>query len=225
MSKSPTKSQSKAKPPPRPESLVHMEQRLKKTIPSWLWDACIPIAEDDNTDSDCIYSTTTSSENKRMAMKRMQDLVNEGFHQKYPDRPEEKDIKVYSEPTSESMKVLKELLDTSPVAKGRLDDFTDAERQYVYFHQDMFSGSQSWGWTSDYEQKIKDTLDVVKEEHGEKELTVARWAVRDRCAECISGITVYDGVHSYQWSDESIKWLRDNPPIERNPGRKLVKLQ
>ncbi len=94
MPKSPTKSQSKAKPPSRPESLVHMEQRLKKTIPSWLWDACIPIAEDDNTDPDCIYSATSSSQNKRIAMKRMQDLVDEGFHLKYPDRPEEKEMTV-----------------------------------------------------------------------------------------------------------------------------------
>ncbi|SJL17101.1 uncharacterized protein ARMOST_20643 [Armillaria ostoyae] len=183
MPKSPTKSQSKAKPPPRPESFVHMEQRLKKTIPSWLWEACIPIAEDDNTDPDCIYS----------------DL-------KYPDRPEEEDLKVYSEPTSESMKAPKKLLDASPVAKGRFD-FTDDEQQYVYFHHDMFSGSQSW------------------EEHGQNELMVARWAVRDRCDECVAGITGYEGAYSYQWSDESIKWLRDNPPIERNPGRKLVKLQ
>ncbi|PBK96212.1 hypothetical protein ARMGADRAFT_1077717 [Armillaria gallica] len=207
MPKSPTKSQSKAKPPPRPESLVRMEQRLKKTIPYWLWDACIPIAEDDNTDPDCIYSATTPSQNKRMAMKRIQDLVDARFHQKYPDRPEEKDTRVYSEPKSESMKALKELLDASPVAKGRLDDFTDAEKEYVYFHHDMFSGSQSW------------------EEHVEKELMVARWAVRDRCADCVSGITGYEGVYNYQWSDESMKWLRDNPPIERNLRRKLVKVQ
>ncbi|PBK96201.1 hypothetical protein ARMGADRAFT_1077706 [Armillaria gallica] len=59
------------------------------------------------------------------------------------------------------MKVLKNLLDASPVAKGRLDDFMGAGREYVYFHHDMFSGSQSWGWTSDYEQQIKDTLDVI----------------------------------------------------------------
>ncbi len=107
-------------------------------------------------------------------MKRMQDLVDAEFHQKYPDRPEEEDLKVYSEPTSEPMKALKELLDASPVAKGRLDDFTYLERQYVYFHYDMFSGSHSWGWTSDYEQQIKDTLDTVKEEHGGKELMVVR---------------------------------------------------
>ena len=174
-------------------------------------------------------------------MKRMQDLVGEGFQQRYHDRLEERDLKVYSEPTSVPMKVLKNLLDASPVAKGRLDDFTYLERQYVYFHYDMFSGSLSWGWTPDYEQQIKETLDAVKEEHGEKELIVARWAVWDRvcgllcldallksiyqCADCVSGITGYEGIYNYQWSDESIKWLRDNPPIERNPGRKLVKLQ
>ncbi|PBK96191.1 hypothetical protein ARMGADRAFT_1142945 [Armillaria gallica] len=220
MPKSPTKSQSKAKPPPRNESLLHKKQRLKKTIPSWLWEACISIAEDDNTDPDCIYSATTPSQNKKMAMKRIQDLVDAGFHQKYPDRPEEKEMTVYSEPTSEPMKALKKLLDASPVAKGRLDDFTYAERQYVYFHHDMFSGSQSWGSTSDYEQRINDTLDAVKEEHVEEELMAVY-----QCADCVSGITGYEGAYSYQWSDESIKWLRDNPSIERNPGRKLVKLQ
>ncbi len=151
------------------------------------------------------------------------------------------EMTAYSEPTSEPMKALKKLLDASPVAKGRLDEFTDAEREYVYFHHDIFSGSQSWGWTSDYEQQIKDTLDAVKEEQGEKESMVARWAVRDKvcgllcldallkavyqCADCVSGITGYEGAYSYQWSDEPMKWLRDNPPIEQNPGRKLVKLQ
>ncbi|KAK0222361.1 hypothetical protein IW262DRAFT_1553625 [Armillaria fumosa] len=204
MPKSSTKSQSKVKLPSRPESIAHKEQRLKKIIP-WLWDACIPIAEDDNTDPDCIYSATSSSQNKRMPMKRMQDLVDGGFHQEDTDRPEEDKMIVYSEPMSESMKALKKLLDVSPVAKGRLDDFTDDGRQYVYFHHDVLSGSQSWA--------------------REKELMVARRGVRDKCAECISGIMGYEGVYIYQWSDESIKWLKDNLPIERNPGRQLVKPQ
>lgn len=241
MPKSPTISQSKAKAPPPPESIVHKEQRLKKTIPSWLWEAYIPIAEDDNTDPDCIYSATSSSQKKRMVMKRIQALIDGEFYQKYPDRPEEEATIVYSEPMSESMKALKKLLDASPVAKGRLDDFTDDERQYVYFHHDMFSGAQSWGWMPEYQQKIKDALNVVQEEHGEKELMVARWAVRDKvrgllcldallkavsqCAKCISGIMGYEGDYIYQWSDESIKWLTDNPSIERKPGRKLVKPQ
>ncbi|KAK0460264.1 uncharacterized protein EV420DRAFT_1478780 [Desarmillaria tabescens] len=222
MPKSPTKSQSKTKAAPRSESLLQQETRLKKEIPSWLWKACIPIARDDKTDPEYPYSATSSSEKRRMAIHRMQDLEDAEFHRQYPPRPEAEEMKAYSEPMSEPMKALKELVDASPVAKGRYE-FTADEEQYVYFHHDMFSGSKSWGWRSEYEQRIKDALDVVKKEHGQNELMVARWAVRDKRAECVGGITGNSAVHCYQWSDDSVKWLGDNPSIECHAPRRLVK--
>ncbi|SJL15471.1 uncharacterized protein ARMOST_18969 [Armillaria ostoyae] len=99
----------------------------------------------------------------------------------------------------------------SPRRPAHAAQLTPEEWKYLSFHVDPISHEGMWAWQPEYEIQIKAALDSVREEHGQGGLEVARWAVRDKSAQCVSGIIGYQGDYCYQWFDQSTKWFEEDP--------------
>ncbi|PBK62546.1 hypothetical protein ARMSODRAFT_964047 [Armillaria solidipes] len=187
-------------------TLDQKEQLVKEKVSPWLWDACYDlIANHDMT-------------LRRWELERMRTILMQKFHLDCPLRPETEQKELYSE--SASMRALNALLALSPRRPAHAAQLTPEEWKYLSFHVDPISHEGIWAWQPEYEIRIKAALDSVQKEHGQGGLEVARWVVRDRSAQCVSGINGSQGRYCYQWFDQSIKWFEEDPKVER--GQRML---
>ncbi|KAK0457580.1 uncharacterized protein EV420DRAFT_1689092 [Desarmillaria tabescens] len=110
-----------------------------------------------------------------------------------------------------SMGILKGVLNESPLTRGCVS-FNEYDWCLV---QDVcpITGEVNCDWSDLYKEKIKKALRAVEREHGDSGLRIARWAVRNRFVECISGLDII----SYEtrltprfiWKDKSAKWFTE----------------
>ncbi|KAK0185431.1 hypothetical protein F5146DRAFT_1143886 [Armillaria mellea] len=164
-------------------TLDQQEQLVKDKVSPWLWDA--------RYDRTAIHDANL----RRLELERMRTILVQKFHLDNPPRPDTEQIDLYSE--SASMRALKALLDLSPHRQASANQLTPEQWKYLSFHVDPMSHKGIWAWQLEYEVQIKAALDSVRKEHGQGGMEVARWAVRDRSAECVSGIIGYQGRHCY----------------------------
>ncbi len=144
-------------------TLDQQEQLVKDKVSPWLWDACY---------------NRTANHDRRQELERMRTILTQKFHLDYPPRPTTEETDLYSE--SASMKALDALLYLSPQRPAQASQLTPDEWKYLSFHVDPISQEGIWAWQPEYEIQIKAALDLVRKEHGQGGLEVARWAVRDR---------------------------------------------
>ncbi|KAK0430838.1 hypothetical protein EV421DRAFT_237089 [Armillaria borealis] len=187
-------------------TLDQQEQLVKDKVSPWLWDAC--------------YNRRANHDEtlRRRELERMRTILMQKFHLDYPLRPETEQTELYSE--SISMRALNALLALSPQRPAHAAQLTSEEWKYLSFHVDPISHEGIWAWQPEYEIRIKTALDSVQKEHGQGGLEVARWAVRDRSAQCVSGIIGYQRRYCYQWFDQSTKWFEEDAKVER--GQRML---
>ncbi|KAL0567678.1 hypothetical protein V5O48_014312 [Marasmius crinis-equi] len=183
------------------------DAQLKQIIPEWLYDACRDSLRSRIHESTLEYPESMWEED----LEKMEQLITSKFYLEYPERPSQASFDEFLAKQNEVVRRFVEILEDYPAlsgydASGRLDNRLERK-------EDMVSDTTWFELKKEYKDEVDEYVDdTVSGKHGEEAWMVARWMVRDKHAERVSGITYMGKGPRYDedsfWKDETIKlWL------------------
>ncbi|KIK67701.1 hypothetical protein GYMLUDRAFT_256542 [Collybiopsis luxurians FD-317 M1] len=171
---------------------------VRRRIPSWLYEECMAATGP----ADGSPTSNTLSDKERL--QAMEKINDNHFLDLYQTPREEYPTLPSSDSVTTLLEALKKFPDVSRVSTPDLMRVGYFEG-YVEYRHDGPTGDTWWEMTASYKQRLQKCLTDIELEHDEKVRNAARWKVRDKHAQCLSGIYY---VRDHGFDDKSAVWVK-----------------